>query len=486
MPYRLTFISKNIIFVSHVNPKEMKNIIISLFVFLVIFNSTFSQGWERTYGGPGDEAGNSVQQTTDGGYIIAGYTTSYGAGGVDVYIVKTDSFGDTLWTKTYGGTGDDEAFAVKQTYEGGYIISGYTKSYGNDKVYVIKTDNNGNSEWIKTYPGDAGNDIVQDFDSNYVIVGYKGKLFGGGADILLIKTNINGDTIWTKTYGDTCTESVNQIKICSDSSYILLGWKNYDYSMSKTHVYLLKVNCQGDTLWTRIYHNLYAWEGRSLQQTIDSGYILLCHQVSGYVGLINTDKVGNFSAFNSYLIPGCAYSIDKTADSNYIFTGAIGVYILMEEEVYLTKVRENGDTIWTRTFGGPGYEGGYSVQLTADNGFIVAGFTESFGSGGRDIYLINVNENGLITSNKESNTSHLGIKIFPNPNIGRFTICLNNIIDENINLRIYNIEGKCLYAEDFFANNPNKVIDITGYPKGIYFVKLISDDTMLHSKIIIY
>jgi hypothetical protein len=133
--------------------------------------------FERFYGGDGIDRGYSVQQTLDGGYIIAGYTTSFGAGEQDIYLVKTDSLGETIWTNTFGGPGWENGHAVQQTYpDGGYIITGYTDSFGagSSDVYLVKTDVNGDTVWTRTYGGegeDAGLFVQQTFDSGYIIAG---------------------------------------------------------------------------------------------------------------------------------------------------------------------------------------------------------------------------------------------------------------------------------------------------------------------------
>jgi len=137
----------------------------SFIIALIIPISSFSAiTFERTYGGASDNFSGSVQQTTDGGYIIAGGTECFGAGGWDVYLIKTNSSGDTLWTRTYGATMDDDGYSVQQTTDGGYIIAGDTYSFGagGDDVYLIKANSSGDTLWTRTYGGtadDEGNSV---------------------------------------------------------------------------------------------------------------------------------------------------------------------------------------------------------------------------------------------------------------------------------------------------------------------------------------
>ncbi|MHC4540800.1 MAG: hypothetical protein ACYS74_13625, partial [Planctomycetota bacterium] len=168
---------------------------------------TFAPGsFERTYGGSGDDIGSSVQQTTDGDYIVAGYTYSFGTGSSDVYLIKTDPSGDTLWTRTYGGSDIDYGYSVLQTTDGDYIVAGETQSFGAGPgdVYLIKTDPSGDTLWTRTYGGnghDWGQSVQQTTDGGYIVSGQTNSFGPGQADVYLIKTDAVGDTLWTRTYG---------------------------------------------------------------------------------------------------------------------------------------------------------------------------------------------------------------------------------------------------------------------------------------------
>jgi hypothetical protein len=172
--------------------------------------------WSKTFGGRGDDGGYSVQQTSDGGYIIVGYTTSYGAGGYDVYLIKVDANGNMQWSKTFGGRGDDGGLSVQQTRDGGYIIVGSTESFGSGgyDVYLIKVDANGNMQWSKTFGGrgdDWGRSVQQTRDGGYIIVGWTRSFGSGESDVYLIKLGlgtITTITITTETVTTTVTTTV--------------------------------------------------------------------------------------------------------------------------------------------------------------------------------------------------------------------------------------------------------------------------------------
>ncbi len=181
--------------------KHFKILFIPGIFLSILMTHLFAQApdtlWTRTYGGDDWDRGESVQQNSDGGYIIAGLTKSYGAGNDDVYLVKTDSIGDTLWTKTFGGIEIDRGYSVQQTSDEGYIITGETNSYGagNGDVYLIKTDASGNMQWDKTFGGtasDRGESVQQTSDGGYIIAGWTHSYGAGYFAVYLIKVGPSG------------------------------------------------------------------------------------------------------------------------------------------------------------------------------------------------------------------------------------------------------------------------------------------------------
>jgi len=166
-------------------------------VYVIKTDSLGNTMWDTTYGGSSYDAGSCVQQTTDGGYIIVGGTASFGVGEDDVYVIKTDSLGNTMWDTTYGGSSEDWGFSTHETFDGGYIIAGWTNSFGAGlyDVYLIKTDSLGNLIWVTTYGGtlhDWSNSVQQTLDSGYIVAGYTISFGDPEGDVYLIKTDENG------------------------------------------------------------------------------------------------------------------------------------------------------------------------------------------------------------------------------------------------------------------------------------------------------
>jgi predicted secreted protein len=355
--------------------------------------------WNQTFGGSSSDYGESVQQTTDGGYIITGYTESFGNGGRDVWLIKTDSEGNEEWNQTFGGSNDEKGYSVQQTSDGGYIITGYTESFGNGgaDVWLIKTDSNGNEEWNQTFGGsdyDWGQSVQQTDDGGYIITGYT------NYDVWLIKTDSEGNEEWNQTIGGTHFDYGYSVQQTDDGGYII-GGKTYSFGNGGYDVWLIKTDSGGNEQWYQAFGGSEFDIGYSVQQTTDGGYIITGETGSfgngNYdVWLIKTDSEGNeewnqtFGGSNDEK----GYSVQQTSDGGYIITGYTGSYGNGGQDVWLIKTDSNGNEEWNQTFGGSNHDYGKSVQQTTDGGYIITGGTQSFGNGEYDVWLIKTDSEG--------------------------------------------------------------------------------------------
>ncbi|MCX6841449.1 MAG: T9SS type A sorting domain-containing protein [candidate division WOR-3 bacterium] len=457
----------------------------ALAAILVPSSLTAQTTFQRTYGGTESDQGYSVQQTDDNGYIIVGYTTSYGAGGADVYLIKTDAGGNTLWTRTYGDTAHDEGWSVQQTTDGGYIIAGYTLSFGagDHDVYLIKTDAGGDTQWTRTCGGtglDAGWSVQQTTDSGYVITGATTSSGAGTEDVYLIKTDAQGNSLWTRTFGSSDIEEGHSVQQTADGGYVIAGW-TCSFGAGGADMYLVKTNANGDTLWTRTFGG--ADEGHSVQQTTDGGYIIAGYTTSFSGGvcdvyLVKTDSDGDTIWTRTYggADDDVGLSVQQTADDGFIVAGLTYSFGEGHCDAYLIKTDSNGDTLWTRTFGGTSFDIGFSVQQTADGGYVLAGYTGSFGAGGNDVYLVKTDSLGVIAAVAEPKASPprapaLSLSCTPNPASGSVTISLSPFIPLSLSpvLRIYDSQGRMVLSRP--VSTSSFPISTSDLPSGAYFVR---------------
>jgi hypothetical protein len=373
----------------------------------------FGQGWEKTFGGGGPmfgEIGNSVQQTNDGGYIITGWTFSFGNGNSDVYLIKTDVNGVEQWSQTFGGTGWEEGRSVQQTTDGGYIICGDTESFGNGNgdVYLIKTNGNGVEQWSQTFGGtdvDRGRSVQQTNDGGYIICGSSYSTGNGEDDVYLIKTNGNGVEQWSQTFGGTENDRGHSVQQTNDGGYIICGYSKSIGIGLHHDFYLIKLDGNGNQIWDQIFPQTNESVGFSVRQTNDGGYIFTGHTETYGVGdgdvyLIKTNGNGVEQWSQTFGGTGYdgGYSVQQTNDGGYIITGWTFSFGNGNGDVYLIKTNGNGVEQWSQTFGGTGYDGGYSVQQTNDGGYIICGEKGDLVNGTEDVYLIKTDSQGSLTS----------------------------------------------------------------------------------------
>lgn len=498
--------------------------------------------FQKTFGGTDSDVGRSVVQTSDGGFIVTGYTWGFGNGGIDVYLIRADSNGNTLWTKTYGGTSDDVGYSVEQTADGGFIVSGFTESFGNGNrdVYLIRTDANGNMLWTKTFGGtldEEGYSVRQTNGGGFIVTGYTDSFGGSFYQVYLVNTDANGNILWTSTYGDGNGYSVQQT---SDGGFIATGYTG-------NVVYLIRTDATGNQLWTKTFGGP-TWvnaEGNMVKQTSDGGFIIVGYRdtvtVPNYIDhvdvyLIRTDANGNALWAKTFggLGNEFGYSVEEVNDGGFVVAGRTWSFGFGGWDVYLFKTDANGSNLWSKTFGGTSDDFCYSAQQTSDGGYVLTGFTENFGSGLTDVYLIKTDSNGNSYCNETSpNTivvipvttvsagstqtnvstivtspativstggvesslcSNAGIgtdysinadlNIYPNPVQNKFYLETTSKNKDEIEINLVDVYGTQA-IENVKSNNQLTQITVSGLSDGIYFVRVKTEQGTATKKIII-
>jgi len=380
----------------------MASVLLGIYLLSLSVSAYAQIAFERTYGDSGLDSGYDARQTTDGGYIVVGGTSSLGAGDSDVYIVRTDSLGDTLWTRAYGGSSGDRGRCVRQTSDGGYIIAGTTMSFGAGErdVYLIKTDSAGDTLWTRTYGGirsEFGFAVMQTLDGGYVIVGETASFGAGMADVYLVRTDAAGDTLWTRAYGGAGDDKCYSIDYAWGSGYIFGG-----YSRAAAPYYddffLLRTDTLGNTLWSRVYNRLDTQYGRCARQTTDGGYIIVGeHSPAGPddadVFAIKTDSAGDTLWTGTYggVRDDLGYSVDQTCIGNHVFVGwSKSFHSDPWFKLYVLETDPWGSEIFSQVYGPPlWWTYGMSVQQTLDCGYIISGYAITDDpSRGTEVYLV--------------------------------------------------------------------------------------------------
>ena len=370
-------------------------LLLALFLQGVNGSQPVEHSWNNTFGELGDDNGWSVLECDDG-YIIVGDKES-GSRDSDICLIKTDKTGKQLAVTVFSTDGNDTGYSIQKTKDNGYIIVGKTDSSASkDDVWLIKTDASGNEKWSKTFGGssiDVGYS-VQEIESGYIIAGWTKSYGSGNFDVWLIKTNTDGNKVWDKPFGGPKADRGHSVLDTKDG-YVIVG-STKSYGAGFDDVWLIKTDSKGNEEWSRTFGASGTDIGYSVQKTNDDGYIIV-GATNSYsltnkldVWLIKTDSEGNetwnktFGGSHADL----GHAVQQTDDGGYIITGYTRSFGAGLEDVWLIKTDRTGDLEWYRTFGGPASDKGRSVQETDDNGYVIVGVTESHGIGKQDVWLI--------------------------------------------------------------------------------------------------
>ncbi|MGB1207253.1 MAG: T9SS type A sorting domain-containing protein [Chitinophagales bacterium] len=428
--------------------------------------------FEKTYGSSAFEEAKSVRQTFDGGYIIGGtnlvkvdslgieewtkpYLSSFAnltAEGEyilinsnnDINFTKVGTNGDILWQTNYSeGIWANSGNYIEQVQDGGYIVAGNFQSVAGSGMLLLKLNSEGNKVWRTTFsePTSAGFShgfaAQQTADNGYVIAGYTYIDYYEPTqhkDVIIVKTDSSGIEQWRKYFGGTMDDSASFIREDNEGNYFVGGNTNSYGDGTGENMYLIKLNASGDSLWTKTY-------GGDLEDTI--------------TGLWPTNNDG-----------GCIL----VGDSNsFSATGDVDGYII--------KIDGNGNTLWTKRYGESGTETLNSVQQTSDNGYAMAGYTNSIGAGDFDMLLLKTNSFGELVSNTIINENLIPTTkctIYPNPNDGIFSIKSELNISK---IALSNILGETIYLTTTNANEAS--FDLSQQSKGIYYYQIYATDNNL-------
>jgi ribosomal protein S11 len=311
--------------------------------FLLKLDGRGKQVWKNTFGGEQDDRIFSVIQTIGGDYAAAGYTSSFGAGGNDFYFIRTDSNGNLKFAKTYGGKGRDEAYSLIQTSDGGFLLAGISESYnksGISEMYLVRTDPEGNSIWARSYGGkksDQASCIIDSADNGYIVAGTTASFAAGLHNMIMLKVDSRGNTLWMKTYGGAGDAFGSAVTKLSSGNYAVIG-SIAKSGNSKSDIFLVETDAQGNSLWSKTYGGAGMDQGVAVRECPDKTLVIGATSESYSYGstdilLIKTDPSGNTIWIKHYGTSGDDYMGDikvgqdgSIAVAGWVNTGSNGAY----------------------------------------------------------------------------------------------------------------------------------------------------------------
>jgi hypothetical protein len=457
-------------------------------LFLAMFSANLSLAqpspdtlWTRVIGGADTDYGYDIRQTADGGYIVAGYT--FISGEASALLVRLDSSGDTLWTRSYREEGGAMAFCVYEIPNGGFILSGVGyNEHGTWDVMGARTDASGNMIWLTTVAGGSrwGESTYPTTDGGSVVVSGFG--ISQAPDIQLIKFDADGDTVWTRRYGGPYTDIVNEVQQTPDGGYILAGSILNDF-VTGLDLYLVRTDENGDTLWTRTYGGVgYEW-GYSMDQCFDGGFVITGElensgdSLDDYCIVTKTDSLGNHEWTKLYGDPAVyGLSIEQTVDSGYIICGYASPSEPGGGDVFLLKLDANGDSLWACIYGGVHADVGQAVRQTADHGYVVAGYTQSFDYPDHNIYVVKTGPDIAATSNLPLLPEAIELcQNYPNPFNASTRIDFDLSKAGAVKLKVFDLLGRevAILMDGIRAPGHYSVLfDGSNLPSGIYIYRI--------------
>jgi hypothetical protein len=505
--------------------KALLGLFIFYFSHLITPSAQPGIQWQKSFGGTASEVSRSIENTNDGGYIVAGFSTSNNGdvsgnhGGGDWWVVKLNVLGEIQWQRTLGGTSTESVYSILQTSDGGYIAAGRTHSndgdvsgnHGDWDCWVVKLTSMGVVEWQKTYGGsnwDEAYFIQQTTEGGYILAGNSvstdGDVTGnhGYFDIWVVKLNQTGTIEWQKSLGGgNGAEYAQCVRQTIDGGYIVAGSTNStDGDVSGNNgtddYWVVKLSPAGTIEWQNALGGLGIDVAHSICQASDDGYVVVGHSGSDS----NGDVTGHHGGFDAWVVklsnagdlqwqkalggsgPDWGFSIQPTNDGGYVISGetqSTDGDVLDNDggaDAWVIKLGQLGEIQWQKTFGGAEAEGANVILQTNDGGYITAGYTYSNNGdvsgnhGGRDIWVVKLSPSSTPTSSPLA----LPLEIYPNPATNTIYFLSTGVLtkeesgaDERFTVTITDLLGWELSRQTISDNNE---IDISTLPNGLYLL----------------
>lgn len=485
--------------------------------------------WQVSPGGSEWDEATSIQQTSDEGYIVVGYSlsddgdVSFNHGSADIWVVKLDVAGNLEWERSLGGSGWDEASSVEQTFDGGYIIAGLssssdgdvTQNRGDDDVWVVKLDQAGNLEWEKSLGGsdaEFAHSIQQTEDEGYILAGYTWSEDGdvsvnhGSTDAWIVKLDAEGELQWERTLGGSDSDYAHSIQQTEDGGYIIAGYTWSDdgdvsENLGKSDCWIVKLDANGELRWERTFGGSNMDIAMSVRQTTDHGYIFAGITTSedgdvtdknwgqdAWIVKLDTEGELQWERTLGGNDDDGAYSIRQTDDGGYIAAGFSSsedgdlTENLGERDAWLIRLDASGNLLWQKSLGGSEEDGASAIRQTADGGYIMSGFSSSGNDhhhvrhslGMMNYWVVKLGYPSSATELPDFSTS---VSVFPNPSSGDILwIETGDAVrfspGETIRFSLYSASGILMKQFTPLAQDSRFYIRAGDLPAGFYFARI--------------
>ena len=460
--------------------KSILLLVLILFLFLNAYSQAPDTAWTKAYH-RGTDVCQWIEETSDGGFIMAGFSRLSVNTWSDILLVRVNNSGDILWTNTYENpTHGEEAYCVKEDYNGGFVIAGVIHHSATLRnALIIKTDNYGDTLWTYTY-GDNRNaeaiNISCTSDNGYIITGFK-YFPGKSGDVFLLKLDHNGEFEWVQTYGGSTYQEGFIVQQTTDGGYMVAG-SDEVWGRGKDY-YLIKTDEDGILEWSKTYGGTQYDHCTSAQQTYDGGYILFGRSDSYNPNndlAVKTNSMGdtlwtkNFRRSNDF-----GWSVDQTADSGFIFGGYTNNPGKLDD-FWFVRTNADGDTLWMKSVGYGDDQRGYCIQQTGDGGYILAGYSDQGGSLAQDFYVVKLQASftGINTSHIIPNAFNLH-QNYPNPFDESTKLSWTLSVPAKVILKVYDFTGReirLLVDQKMLPGDHKVIFDGNWLPPGIYFYQI--------------
>ena len=480
-------------------------------LFLIIGTTSFAQStiaWQKTLGGSRVDQAHSIQPMKDGGCIVAGWTSSddgdvsANRGSSDGWIIKLDSSGLIEWEKTQGWSASDRLFDIQETREGGFILAGISET----DYWILKLDINGDFEWERLYGGNANDyarSILQTKDGGYMVAGSASSHdkdvedSRGEADVWVLKLDDKGNIEWKKSYGGSAAEFAGAMRETIDGGFVIAGSSaSDDFDVSKNNgladVWIIKLNEKGDLEWERSYGGSENDQAFSIEQTTDNGFIVSGRTRSndGDVGvnkgaddlwILKLNELGNLDWEESYggSATDQAHQIQQTKDLGFMVIGHAessdgdvsnnnGSY-----DIWLLKLNNSGSIEWEETFGGSAPDYGHSISEINEGSYVIAGASLSKdgdiseNKGSEDLWVIKLKPKSVGVPNL-NNPPHFSV--YPNPSRGEIFINTEKALNP-FNVKVFDSVGKLVYSKNRIRQTINMELK-----QGCYFIHMFNSN----------